>query len=112
MALAAGPILTAPASGQTTTSPITVHGPHVAGAEVKDEAIKVADLNLNTDAGAETFIGRVRAASKRVCAPLPTRGANFKDAADYEKCKDRAVEQAIRDSGSAKAAEIIKLTGD
>lgn len=113
IALATGLMLTAQASGQTTTSPLVVHAPPIApGAEVKDEMIKVADLDLKTEAGAETLIGRVRAAAKRVCAPRPTAKANFKDATDYEKCKDAAVERAIKDSGSVKAEEIIKLTGD
>jgi UrcA family protein len=113
LALATGLMMAPNASGQTTTTPLVVHGAAPAGSEIKDETIKVADLNLNTDAGAETLIGRVRAASKRVCAPLPTgTKANFKDVSDYEKCRDQATERAIKDSGSAKAAEILKLTGD
>jgi UrcA family protein len=109
--LAAGLIWAAQASGQTTTSPIVVHGPHVQDLEVKNEPIKVSDLDLKTEEGAETFIGRVRAASTRVCAPLPKKG-RFKDAEAYEKCKATAMEEAVKASGSAHAMQVLQRTGD
>jgi UrcA family protein len=107
-----GLMLTTQASGQTTTTPLVVHAPPLPGSEVKDETVKTADLNLNTDAGAETLIGRVRGAAGRICMPRPTHAANFKDVSDYQKCKDQAVEGAIKASGSAKAQEILARTGD
>jgi UrcA family protein len=109
--LAAGLIWSAQASGQTTTSPLVVHGPHVQDLEVKNEPIKVSDLNLNSPEGAETLVGRIRAASARVCAPLPKK-ARFKDAADYEKCKATAIDEAAKASGSPMVMQVLQRTGD
>ena len=74
--------------------------------------IKVADLDLTKEAGAETLVGRIRAASARVCAPRPTHTADFKDVSDYEKCKAVAIERAVKDSGSPVAMQVLQRTGD
>jgi UrcA family protein len=112
VALAAGLTPAVHASAQGAVAPLTVHAPPVTGTEVKTESIKVADLDLTSDAGAETLVGRIRGAAGRICMPRPTAKGNFKDVSDYEKCKANAIESAVKDSGSAKAAEVLKRTGD
>jgi UrcA family protein len=112
LTLATGLLPAAQASAQATAQGITVHASHPPGTEIKDEEIKVADLNLNSDAGVETMIGRIRGAASRICMPRPTAKGNFKDVSDYERCRTEAVEDAIRGTGNARAMEIIKRTGD
>ncbi len=112
IAMATGLLPAAQASAQATASPLTVHARHPPGTETKDEVIKVADLDLSSEAGAETLIGRVRGAARRICSPRPSSFGNFKDMSDYERCKTEAIEDAIKNSGSAKAMEIIMRTGD
>ncbi len=112
LALAAGLSSATYASAQTTVATLTVHAPPISDAEVKSEAIKVSDLDLKSEAGAETLIGRIRGAAKHVCSPRPTHKANFKDVSDYDKCMSETIESAVSDSGSTVAAQIIKRTGD
>jgi UrcA family protein len=109
IALATGLMVSAQASGQTT--PLVVHAPAVPGSAVKDETIKMSDLDLKNQDGAETLLGRIRAASARVCAPRPTAKANFADASDYEKCKATAIERAAKDSGSPMVEAVLKREG-
>jgi UrcA family protein len=109
--MATGLLPAAQALAQATVAPITVHA-HPPGTELKDETIKVADLNLNSDAGVETMIGRIRGAASRICMPRPTAKGNFKDVSDYERCRAEAVENAVKDTGNARAMELIKRTGD
>jgi UrcA family protein len=97
---------------QASVSPVIVHGQKAAGTETKDETIKVADLNLNTAAGAETFIGRVRGAASRVCKPKPTHKGNFKDVSDYDKCRDDAVKQAVAGLNNPNVQQVFDRTGD
>ena len=112
IALATGLTPAVHASAQSSVAPLTVHAPPISDAEVKSEAIKVSDLDLKTELGAETLIGRIRGAAKHVCSPRPTHKANFKDVSDYDKCMSEAIESAVADSGSTMAAQIIKRTGD
>jgi UrcA family protein len=110
--LAAGLTPAVHASAQSTVAPLTVKAPPISDAEVKTQAIKISDLDLSSEAGAETLIGRIRGAAKQVCLPRPTHKANFKDVSDYDKCMTEAMDNAVRDSGSTVAAQIIKRTGD
>ncbi len=113
IALATGLTPAVHASAQSTVAPLTVHAPPIiSDAEIKTESIKISDLDLKSEAGAETLIGRIRGAAKHVCAPRPTHKANFKDVSDYDKCVSEAIESAVADSGSTVAAQIIKRTGD
>ena len=112
IALAAGLTPAVHASAQSTVSTVTVKAPPISDAEIKSEAIKVSDLDLSSQSGAESLIGRIRGAAKHVCSPRPTHKANFKDVSDYDKCMMEAIERAVADSGSKVAAEIIKRTGD
>jgi UrcA family protein len=112
IALATGLTPAVHASAQSSVAPLTVRAPPISDAEIKSEAIKVSDLDLSSEAGAETLIGRIRGAAKHVCSPRPTHKANFKDVSDYDKCMSEAMERAVADSGSKAAAEIIKRTGD
>jgi UrcA family protein len=111
VALAAGLAPAVHASAQSTVAPVTVRAPPISNSEIKSEAIKVSDLDLKTEAGAETLIGRIRGAAKHVCMPGATHPANFKDVADYDKCMGEAMERAVADSGSKVAADILKRTG-
>ena len=112
LALATGLIPAFHASAQSTVAPITVHAPPISDSEIKTEVIKVSDLDLSSEAGAETLIGRIRGAAKHVCSPRPTHKANFKDVSDYDKCMTEAIESAVKDSGSTVAMQIVKRTGD
>jgi len=109
--LAAGLTPAVHASAQSTVGTLTVRAPPISDSEIKSEAVKVSDLDLSTEAGAESLIGRIRGAAKHVCNPRPTHKANFKDVSDYDKCMTEAIERAVADSGSKVAAEIIKRTG-
>jgi len=88
-----------------------VHAPPLPGAQVKDVEVKVSDLNLKSEAGAETLLGRIRGASGRVCAPRPTHQPDFKDVSDYEKCKTTAMERAVKDTGSPLVEAVYKREG-
>jgi UrcA family protein len=112
LAAAAGLCLSAAASAQTSVPEVTVHAPApVAGTEIKREIVKFADLDLKKDVGAETLIGRLRTAATRVCSPLPTQLANFKDVADYDNCRGRALAAAVQDVGSPLVQQVFKRTG-
>jgi UrcA family protein len=110
-ALTAGLMASSLVWAQASVAPIVVHGQKAAGTETKDETIKVADLNLKSAAGAETFIGRVRSAASRVCKPKPTSKGNFKDVSDYDKCRDDAVKQAVADLNNPMVSEVYNRTG-
>lgn len=112
IALALGLALAAQATAQTVTSEVVVRAPSAAGVEVKQEAVKLADLDLQTAAGAETLVGRIRGAAGRVCTPAPTHLANFDDVSDYKTCRTQAVTRAVLDSGSPMVEQVLTRTGD
>jgi UrcA family protein len=109
-ALALG--FSAAAQAQTQVPQVTVRAPApVTGTEIKREVVKFADLDLNKDIGAETLIGRLRSAATRVCSPSPTHLANFKDVADYDNCRGRALDSAVQDVGNPTVQQVFKRTG-
>ncbi|MGZ3272225.1 MAG: UrcA family protein [Caulobacteraceae bacterium] len=112
IALTTGLLIAVQAMAQSTVSEVIVRAPPAAGVEVKRETVKLADLDLKGQAGAETLVGRIRAAAGRVCLPSPTHPAALKDVADYQKCRTEAVSQAVKDSGSAMVEQVFKRTGD
>ena len=58
-------------------------------------AVAYGDLNLDSQAGAKVFYGRVKNAARDVCAPLADR--DLGRAAQYESCDDHAVTTAVAD---------------
>jgi UrcA family protein len=112
IALAVGLTPAVHASAQSTVSTVTVKAPPISDATIKSREIKVSDLDLSSQSGAESLIGRLRGAAKQVCGPGPTHKANFSDVADHEKCMSEAIERGVADSGSKVAAEVLKRTGD
>lgn len=100
-------------AGAQAVSGVVVHGSTGGhGAEVKNESIKYGDLDLNHEAGAESMIGRLRGAAKRVCNPRPTNRANFKDWEDYENCIDHATKAAVADLNHPMVQKVFDRIGD
>jgi UrcA family protein len=97
----------------SSVSELTIRGASSSpGGELKHEPIKYTDLDLKSQAGAETLIGRLRAAATRVCHPIPTHKANFKDVDDFEKCRSQAVSHAVQDLGNPMVKQVFDRTGD
>ncbi len=112
MATALGLAATSGAGAQGVSG-VVVHGSKPShGTEVKNEQIKYADLDLNHEAGAETLIGRFRAAATRVCGPKPTSKRNFKDWENYDSCKDNAVKGAVSDLNHPMVQKVFDRIGD
>jgi len=103
----------APAAyAQVTVQEIVVRppAPLPPGAEVKGETVSFADLDLTNPAGAETLIGRLRAAAERVCAPVPHSLGNLKDVADYNHCTTGAMDRAVGDAMSPMVDQVYERT--
>jgi UrcA family protein len=62
---------------------------------VRSEAVSFADLDLNSDAGADALLRRINAASKRVCQPEPTTPGALSDSTDYAGCRNEAIARAV-----------------
>ena len=59
--------------------------------QVRSETVKFADLNVNTQAGAETLYGRIHAAARRVC----DQPGNWMLGAGTSACVTKAEGEAI-----------------
>lgn len=88
----AGPSLAQPSVGEVV---VTAPSPLPAGAEIRSKIVKISDLDLRRPEGRETLLGRIRSAALEVCTPRPSHPANFKDADDYNRCINEAMDHAI-----------------
>lgn len=57
----------------------------------KSQVVRFSDLNLATDAGAETLYKRIRAAARQVCDGADERFGY----SEYRKCFNKAVDDAV-----------------
>jgi len=71
----------------------------VAHAEPVTKRVAVGDLNLMSQAGRDTFEGRVRLAAKAVCGSAPT--LELKGARQVASCKRAAIADARQQAGIA-----------
>ncbi|WP_164118968.1 UrcA family protein [Sphingorhabdus sp. Alg239-R122] len=79
---------------------MSASAPAMAGAqETRSVEVRYDDLNLASEAGAKRLQGRIKAAARTVCSPMPSRA--LADQLDYKKCFSQAV------SGGSKAAVTI-----
>jgi UrcA family protein len=60
--------------------------------DVPTKTVSFRDLDLSTQLGAQALYGRIEAAAREVC-----RGT---DLADYEACRARAIEDAVKNVGN------------
>ena len=65
------------------------------GHELRHATVKFADLNINTEAGARTLVGRIRGAARRVCAPEPHSSASLRDRQNFSQCRTGAMSTAV-----------------
>lgn len=91
-----------PALAQSTLPDVIVREPMPlqAGHEMKTEDVKFADLNLNSAAGADSLVRRLKAASKRVCSPAPSHAGEIQNHADYKACLNGPVDGAVAAIGN------------
>ena len=94
----------APAARAQSVSEVTVRGVTHTGREVRQQRVSYADLDLRTEAGARSLLGRIEGAAKIVCSPQPAP-PDLTEQADYKTClrdaQDGAVAQLGSDSVSA-----------
>lgn len=112
IATALGLAATSAPHAQAVSGVVVRGAPLAPGAEVKNESVKYADLDLTKAEGAETLVGRIRAAATRVCHPQPTTLRDFKDVSDYEKCHQQAVRGAVQGLGNPVVQKVLDRTGD
>ena len=89
-------VAAAPAWAQPHPGSVTVHEPSPLQPhhQMKSTAVQFADLNLQTQQGADAAIQRLRAAAKRVCAPRPhSREVRAMD--DYQSCIKGAMQDGV-----------------
>ncbi|HEX7236955.1 MAG TPA: UrcA family protein [Gammaproteobacteria bacterium] len=60
--------------------------------DIPTKTVSFRDLDLSTVVGAQALFGRIEAAAREVC-----RGTEL---ADYDACRARAIEGAVKDVGS------------
>jgi UrcA family protein len=88
-----------------SVSEVTVRGLAHAGREVRQQRVSYADLNLPTDAGARTLLGRIQGAAKNVCAPQPAPpDLNQQD--DYKTCLRDARDGAVAELGNPRVSTL------
>ena len=66
------------------------------GRVVVQVRVPVGDLDLTSEAGADTLLQRVRVAAARLCRPAAESGISYPDAARAQRaCRDRALTNAV-----------------
>jgi UrcA family protein len=72
-----------------------------AAQSVETESVRVsyADINLESDAGAERFLRRLERAANQVCGAGIGRRMTLQEHREIRKCRSGALEQAVADLG-------------
>ena len=84
------------AAAQPTVSEVTVRAtPTRPGAEVRSKVVSYRDLNVGTQEGVQTLLGRIRQAGEDVCSPAPDTLRNIADFQDYQRCRTEALNGAL-----------------
>jgi UrcA family protein len=69
--------------------------------ETYSRTVRLSDLNLSSERGAEVALRRIRSAARYVCGdPMSTRHAQW-TSLPYRACVQQASDNAIRDLGNA-----------
>jgi UrcA family protein len=100
------------AKAQPTVAEVIVHppAPPPPDTELKSKTVSFADLNLADESGAETLVGRIHGAAVLVCQPAPTHPGNLRDVADYNKCLNGAMSQAVQDTMNSLVQQVYQRT--
>jgi UrcA family protein len=88
-----------------SVSEVTVRGVIHAGREVRQQRVSYADLDLSTEAGERTLLGRIQGAAKKVCSPEPAP-PDLTDQADYKTCLHDANVGAVADLSDARVSAL------
>ena len=95
----------APAARAQSVSEVVVRGVTHTGREIRQQRVSYADLNLRTEAGARTLLGRIEGAAKKVCSPEPAP-PNLTEQADYKTCLHDAQDGAVAELGDARVSAL------
>jgi len=71
---------------------------------VRSMPVHYGDLNLGSDDGASALLGRLTAASRRVCGPADTADLHMQVL--YDRCLHIAMDRAVADIGSPRVASL------
>jgi UrcA family protein len=91
-ALALGTIASVCAQG--APQEVVITGRKAPGSEMQTKTVSYADLDLSKQAGISTLAGRLRSASRDVCAPAPETN-DIPGSNDYKKCVSHALNTAV-----------------
>jgi UrcA family protein len=110
LAIALGLALAAPGSAvlaQSRSNEIVVDSPTPLqpGHELKHRTVNFADLNINSEHGAQRLVQRIRGAARRVCMPEPRGG--LKDRQNYEACLHGAMTTAVAQLDNAHVTQAL-----
>lgn len=78
------------------------------GAELRREPVSYEDLDLSTHAGANTLMGRINAAARRVCSPDVTYPDQLADVSDHDRCISQAVDRAVADVDAPSLSDVYR----
>lgn len=82
-------------------------GPQIVSGDNVMVSVSVADLNLATEAGARTALGRLKVAAREVCSPEPGI-AELARWQRYETCVRGKVDKAVAEIGSPLMASLTR----
>ena len=88
-----------------SVSEVTVRGVIHGVREIRQQKVSYADLNLRTEEGARTLLGRIEGAAKKVCSPEPAP-PNLAEGADYKTCLHDAQDGAVADLGNPRVSAL------
>ena len=84
---------------------VTVRGVIHGVREIRRQRVSYADLNLRSEEGARTLLGRIEGAAKMVCSPEPAP-PNLAEQADYKTCLHDAQAGAVADLDNARVSAL------
>lgn len=77
--------------------------------EVNTRAVRFADLNLNTDAGAKVLLRRIRMAAEQVCGDPHTRQMEIAQA--VHACMNDAIAGGVRQVNNLQLTRVAQKQG-
>ena len=105
IAAAAWQVAPAARAQSPSVSEVTVRGVIHGVREIRQQKVSYADLDLRTEAGARTLLGRIAGAAKMVCSPMPAPPA-LTEQADYKTCLRDAQDGAVAQLGDARVSAL------
>jgi len=98
-------LATAPAMADTMV--VQESRPDTRGAVTTSVAVDFSDLNVTSLAGAKVLLGRINAASSRVCGPAPAP-IELSSQADWNKCMVDASSRAVGTLGNPLVTDLFE----